>query len=43
MNAPYNINKPFNTIINQIDMEVEVYLSDAGKLPYMTEQVMTTA
>ena len=33
MNAPHNINKPFETIIDQI--KTEINFSDSGKSPYM--------
>ena len=40
MNAPQNINEPFESIIEQI--ETTVVFSDAGKFPYTPEQVVTT-
>ena len=41
MNALYNINEPFKMIIDQIEMAID--LSDAGKVPYLPEHVVTTA
>ena len=41
MNAPHNINDPFESVIEKI--ETAVYFSDNGKVPYTPEQVVTTA
>ena len=41
MNMPYNINEPFESIIKQIETVVD--FANAGKVPYMPEQVVTTA
>ena len=41
MNVSHNINEPFKTIIDQIETTVD--FSDAGKVPYMTEQVVNTS
>ena len=39
MNTPHNTNRPFETIIEQIKTAVD--FSDAGKVPYTPEQVVT--
>ena len=41
MNALHNMNDPFKTIIDQIKTAID--FSDAGKVPYMLQQVVTTA
>ena len=41
MNMPYNINEPFESIIKQIETVVD--FANAGKVPYMPEQVATIA
>ena len=40
MNAPNNINEPFKSIIEKIEMDQD--FSDAGKALYRPEQVVTT-
>ena len=41
INAPHNINKSFESIIEKIETAVD--FTDARKVPYTPEQVMTTA
>ena len=41
MNAPHNINEPFNTIIDHIEMAIE--FDNSRKVPYMPKQLVTTA
>ena len=41
MNAPYNINELFESIIKQIETALE--FADAGKVLYTPDQVMITA
>ena len=41
LDVPNNKNEPFKTIIDQIETAVD--FADAGKVPYIPEQVVTTA
>ena len=41
MNAPHNINYPFESIIEKVETAVD--FADAGKVLYTPDQVVTTA
>ena len=40
MNAPHNINEPFESIIEKIETAVD--FADAGMVPYTPDQVVMT-